>query len=198
MFGFGRSAQEKAAINSFAQQLQSIGLPERAALDSATKLVDEVLADLRPNGIDPFKTTQGDEQVVKQPFITPRLEAGLTIDDVRTHWNRPLLIVFAEVKLRELFNFLIVDIARQQGRDIVAAGNHYKRTFPRYGDPRKWDPMDKYNQGLAEQDADIFPEFAGRVDAWQRKVGESYVAEAITRHGTLNAAVRAEISSKRL
>ena len=198
MFGLGRSAGEKAVINSFALQLQGIGLPERAAIDSATKLIDEVIAELRPNGVDLFKTTQGDEQVMKQAFITPRLEAGLVIDDIRRHWDRPLLIVFGEVKLRELVNFVIVDIARQQGTDIVAAGNHYKRTFPRYGDPRKWDPTEKFNQGLNEDDADLFPEFAGRVDSWQRKVGESYVAEAIQRYGSLNAAVRAEIAAGRL
>ena len=194
MFGFGRPAHEKAAINAFALQLEQIGLPEKEAVQSATKLIDEVLTELRSNGIDPFKSTQGSEQILKEQFVSPRLAAGLTIEDIRSHWNRPLIIVFGEVKLREMFNFVVIHIAEQQGKDLVAAGNRYKQTFPRYGDPRKWDPTEKFNEGLVEKDADLFPEFAARVDAWQRRVGEGYVTKAIVQHGTLNAAVRVEAS----
>ena len=176
MFGFGRSAPEKAAVNAFALQLEQIGLSEQEAVMFATKLIDEVLSDLRSSGIDPYKATQGSEQILKEQFVSPRLAAGLTIEDIRSHWNRPLILVFGEAKLRELFNFVVVHIADQQGKDLVAAGNHYKQTFPRYGDPRKWDPTEKFNEGLTEKDADLFQEFAARVDAWRRKFGEGYFA----------------------
>jgi hypothetical protein len=194
MLGFGRSSHEKAAINAFAIQLEQIGLQERDAVTHATKLVDETLAELRQNGIDPFKSTQGNEQILKDPVVSPRLAAGLTIVDIKNHWNRPLVVVFGEVKLRELLNFVVVKIADQQGKDITAAGNHHKKTFPRYGDPRKWDPTNKYNTGLKENDAELFQELAGRVDAWQRRVGPAYIQNSIEQHGTLNAAIRYEMA----
>jgi len=137
MFGMGSPAKEKAVINGFAAQFQSIGLDRSQATDSATNLVDEVLEVRRSRGIDPFKTTQGDEYALREDFTAPRIAAGLTVTDIRAHWNRPLLVVMCEVKARELINFIVIPIAEQQGKDLVAAGDQYKKTFPRYGDPRE-------------------------------------------------------------
>lgn len=194
MFGFGKPANEKAVINLFALQFEQIGISGREAVASATKLVDEVLGELRLRGIDPFKTTQGDEYVTKEAFAGPRLQAGLTAADIKFHWNRPLLIGFAEMKMREMFNFIIVDMARQQGKDTSVAATHYKKTFPRYGDPTKWDPQQKFNAGLSASDADLYPEFANRIDAWRRKVSDAEIDGLIAEHGTLNAVVRHQIS----
>ena len=135
MFGFGRRSNEKAVINQFALQFEAIGLDSSAALQNATKLVDEVLEETRPRGIDPFKSTQGNEYAERETFVSPRIAAGLTVADIKNHWNRPLLIVLCEMKMRELINFIVVDTARQQGRDTGAASLQYKQKFPRYGDP---------------------------------------------------------------
>ena len=194
MFGFGRPANEKAVINLFALQFEQIGIAEREAVGIATKLVDEVLAELRPRGIDPFKTTQGNEYAVKDSFAGPRLKAGLTVEDIKFHWNRPLLVGFGEMKMREMINFIIVDMARQQGKDASAAATNYKKTFPRYGDPSKWDPQTKFNIGLCELDADLYPEFANRIDTWRRKTPEDRIAKLIAEHDTLNAVVRNQVS----
>ena len=198
MFGFGRPSTEKAAINSFALQLEQIGLPSSTSIEFATNLVDEVLGALRPRGVDPFKTTQGDEYALREDYTTPRLAAGLTIDEIKMHWNRPILIVLVEVKMREMFNFVMIDVARQQGKDLIEAGNNYKRTFPRYGNPANWDPTDKFNIGLEEKDADIYSEFATRVDAWNRRTQESEKLELIERYGTLNAAIRSLVQAEKL
>ena len=198
MFGFGRPAQETAVINLFALQLESLGIPSTEAVRNATKLVDEVLSDLRPRGVDPFKTTQGNEHATREQFVAPRLAAGLTIEEIKAHWNRPLLVIFCEMKMREMFNFIVVDIARQQGKDLAAAGQHYKKTFPRYGDPSRWDPSDKFNVGLREVDADVFPEFATRIDGWKTRTPSADVDRLIEQHGTLNAVVRHLISAKAL
>lgn len=195
MFGFGRSANEKAVINLFALQLEAIGIPSGEAVGNAAKLVDEVLSEIRPRGIDPFKSTQGNEYITREEFVKPRVAAGLTIENIRSHWNRPLLVILCEVKMREMINFIVIDMARQQGKDLVAAGHQYKKTFPRYGDPLQWDPTEKFNLGLQEADADIYPEFAGRVDAWQRKTSEADVSRLIEQYGTLNAVVRHLASS---
>lgn len=195
MFGFGRSANEKAVINLFALQLEAVGLPSREAVDSATKLVDDVLTEIRPRGIDPFKSTQGNDYVAREQFVAPRLAAGLTTENIQSHWNRPLLVVLCEVKMREMVNFIMIHMAEQQGKDLVEAGDHYKKTFPRYGDPAQWNPNEKFNVGLRESDADIYPEFAGRVDAWQRRTGDTEVTRLIKEHGTLNAAIRQQVAS---
>jgi hypothetical protein len=194
MFGFGRPSNEKAVINLFALQFEGLGLPEREAVDTATQLVDEVLADIRPRGIDPFKTTQGNEYVSRESFIGPRLAAGLKSEDVRSYWNRPLLVILCESKMRELANFLVVDLARQKGEDPGVAGDHYKRNFPRYGDPLRWDPSSKFNVGLRKVDADLYPEFSARVDTWRRGVSDAEVTRLIEQHGTLNAVIRNVLS----
>lgn len=194
MFGFGRPSKEKAVINQFALQLQALGLSAREATRNATKLVDEVLADMHPRGIDPFKSTQGNEYAQREEFVARRIAAGLRLEDIKTHWNRPLLIILCEMKMRELINFIVVDSARQQGRDTAVAALQYKKSFPRYGDPAHWNPAEKFNADISESDADLFPEFASRVDAWRQKLDEKEIENLINKHGTLNAVIRQQIS----
>jgi hypothetical protein len=96
--------------------------------------------------------------------------------------------------MRELVNFIIVDAARQQGKDTTAASNMYKKTFPRYGDPSKWNPSEKFNIGLTKNDSEIYPEFASRVDAWRKKHSQNEIDDFINQHGTLNAVIRMQIA----
>jgi len=194
MFSSRKSANETAAINAIALQFEQIGLVGSEGMDLATNIVGEVLDAIRPRGIDPFKTTQGDEYVTKEQYVAPRLAVGLKLNDIRIFWNRPLLIILAEAKMREMFNFLVVHIADQQGEDIAEAGNAYKRNFPRYGIPAQWNPNDKYNQGLREIDADIFPEFASRINLWQSRTSVVDTERLVKAHGTLNALVRHLVS----
>jgi len=88
-------------INLFALQFEALGLPEATAVVQSTVLVDEVLSEIRANGVDPFKTTQGDEYASREQFTVPRQNEGITLNDIRAHWNRPLLVVFTEAKMRE-------------------------------------------------------------------------------------------------
>ena len=198
MFGFGRSAHEKAAINLFALQFQGLGLPVSEAAAQATRLIDEVLAEIRPRGIDPFKSTQGNEYAAREQFTAPRLNDGLTISDITAHWNRPLLVVLAEAKMREELTFIALHIAEQQGKDLIEAAWNYAKTTPRYGDPSKWDPTDTSNAGLRTVDAYIYPEFAGRIEAWRAKTPESDVNLLVEKHGTLNAVIRHLVATKSL
>lgn len=198
MFGFGRSAEEKAVIKLFALQLEALGIHSKEANANSTRLVDEILSDLRIRGVDPFKTTQGNEYAANEKFVTPCMAAGLTIEDIKAHWNRPLLIVLCEFKMREMFNFIIVDIARQQGKDIEVAAQNYKKSFPRYGDPTRWDASEKFNAGLRQEDSYIYPEFATRIEAWSKKTSESETIRLIEHYGTMNAAIRHFVASSAL
>lgn len=196
MFGFGRPAREKAVINQISAQLQAVGIAPDAAKTAATNSVDEVLAAFKERGIDPFRENQGDLYAADNEFAGPRLAAGLTIEDIRYHWNRPLLYVGVEEKVRQLVNFIAVDVVRQQGGDVKAASDRFKKTSIRYGDPTNFNLNDKYNEGLRAEDADLYVEFARRVDAWRGRQSDAQVAQFIERNGTLNAAVRAMVRNK--
>lgn len=195
MFGFGKSAQEKAAVNWVAMHFQQLGISEREALGYGEKIVSEVLQEFRPRGIDPFKATQGDEYIGREQFTAPRVKAGLSIEDIRTHWNRPLLLLFSAVKMQELMNFVVVNSFEQQGKTAREGGIHYKKHFPRYGDPAKWDPKEKFNEGLNERDADVYPEFAARVDRWKAKTEEKTVAALIDQY---DAVIRQKVAQSEL
>lgn len=198
MFGFGRPAREKAIVNVFASQLHALGVDSKEAVKNATTLIEEVSSELRARGIDPFKSTQGDDYATNAHFIEHRLAEGLNVADIKSHWNRPLLLVLGEARMRELFNFMIVDVARKQGTDMEAAAQNYKRNFPRYGDTEKWDVSDKYNEGLQQKDAEIYPEFGARVDAWHKKTSQPEVDRLIKEHGTMNAVIRHLVQIKAL
>lgn len=195
MFGFGRSANEKAVINHVALQFEALKLPSDEAIQVATQIVDEVLTDFRNRGIDPYKVIQGDEQIKREQFVSPRIAAGLTLEDIRLYWNRPLILSFCEMKMREMFEFIVINIAEQRGEDLARAAIKYKKTFPRYGDPARWNPNDKYNAELRDVDADIYPEFSIRIDAWHKKTSDSILNDLISKHGTFNAAIRQLIAS---
>jgi hypothetical protein len=192
MLGFGRSANEKAVINLFEPTFLAFGLPPAQAKQNATAIFDEVKKDMlsRSPGLDLYKTTQGTIHARDQNYMAPRLEAGLTGRDVEHFWNRPIVVVMCEIKMREMINFMAIDVAREQGQDLDAAAQRYKRTTPRYGDPTKWDPSTPFNKGLRECDADIYLEFATRVEAWRSKTFDNEVDRLVTEHGTFNAMVR--------
>lgn len=194
MFGFGKSAHEKAAINLFALQFGALGLPDDQALALATTLINEVLAEIRPRGIDPFKATQGEEYAAREQFTVPRLKAGLSINDIKAHWNRPLLVVLAEAKMREKLAFIALHIAEQKGETLANADRDYRRVTPQYGDPTRVDPSDSINAGPRAEDAVIYPEFAGRIETWRVRTPDVELNELIERHGTFNALVRHLVS----
>ena len=100
--------------------------------------------------------------------------------------------------MRELVNFIVINVADQQGKDLRAAASDYNKNYPRYGDPAKWDSTDKVNTGLRDIDADLYPEFATRVDTWRGKTSDSEVSRLVERHGTLNAAIRHLVSTNAL
>jgi hypothetical protein len=196
MFGFGKSAHHKAVINLFALQFEALGLPEATAIAQGTALVDEVLSEIHANGIDPFKTTQGDEYAGREQFTLPRLNEGLTVNDIRAHWNRPLLVVLTEAKMREKLAAFALYIAEQQGQALEDAGRRYAKVTPQYGNPKAWDPLDPANAGLRQVDAAICPEFAGRIEAWRAKTPEKEIGSLVELHGSFNALVRHLVSTK--
>ena len=139
MFGFGRPTNEKAVIGLFEPTFLALGFSPAQAKQSATSLFDDVKKELLADSpaLDLYKTTQGSVFASDVNYMAPRLKAGLTTQDVQSFWNRPFIVVMCETKLRAMFAFTAVDVARQQGQDIGAAIERYNRTTARYGNPAK-------------------------------------------------------------
>lgn len=190
MFGFGRPANEKAVINGFAPLIRPYAVDDAGAVKVATQIVDSVLEELRRAGADPFKSTSGNEYVTKPAFMEPRLAAGLTPDDVLNYWNRPVVTILGEHKVREYWAFILFSMAQQQGKDLAAFAKEYRRTTVRYGDLAAWDPAHPMNQGLTEADANIYPEFLKRVDRWRKTLGDALLEQFVAQNSSFNAAVR--------
>jgi len=70
----------------------------------------------------------------------------------------------------------------------------YKKTVPRFGDPLFWNQEEEKKNGFTPLDADIYPEFGERVDSWMNTCSENEVEELISKYGTINAAIRENIS----
>ena len=194
-----RPVSEKSVIDMLVPTFLALGVDPAQARKSAKDIFDEEKESLlsRAPGLDIYKTTQGTAYVGDQAFMAPRLLAGLSASDVEAFWNRPLIMVFCEMKLREMLSFINLDVARQQGQDLDAAALRYKRVNPQYGDPTQWNSSLPGNKDLRECDTDIYLELATRVNSWRSKTPDSEVDRLVAEHGTFNAMVR-ELVSKGL
>lgn len=158
------------------------------ALDLLQKTKAEATA---RHGNNIYTETLGDQIIDKQSAIlSTRLAAGLTIDDVRSYWNQPMLMQLLQVKVLELVDFITVDVAQQSGKDPAEVVRTQRKTQPRYGDPDAWDSAHPVNTGFTADDADIYPEFRPRVIRWESAVTAPVRADLIAQYSSYNAMVR--------
>lgn len=193
MFGFGRSALEKGAIQLFSKEFLTMGFPEGQATAHATSLVDEVMKELKARKWNPLWSQRGDEVIGVEEFMAPRLRAGLTVEDVKTFWNRPLLVVYCDMKVTEKVIVRVAESAHAAGQDVKEAINQWARDTVRFGTPEPRDgTLEKANR---PHDTMIYPEFSLRVHAWFRRTTAEQRDQQKAQHGTMNAAVRELIAS---
>lgn len=184
---------DKANIATiFKSQFEMLGLSNEDAMTNSLKMVEEALSDL-PKDINPYEKNQGHEKIKDNAFMKPRLEAGLTINDIQSYWNKQPLIISCEFKMRQMQNFAFLHMAEDRGEDIKAAAAYYKKATLRYGITHKWDFSEKQNEGLSINDAEIYPEFSDRINNWINKTTKIEIDALIEEHGTLNSAARALI-----
>jgi hypothetical protein len=165
----------------------------------ARQIFDEMKADgVKRYGDNIYSESYGDRIVTNQAVLTKRLSAGLTIDDVRNYWNMPVLLGLLQAKAREFVEFIVIDIARQSGKDIVAVAHDRKKREPRYGDPEVWNPSLPANQGFTMEDADIYPEFGMRVGKWQARTSADELDAMLPKYTSFNAMVRALVHEGKL
>jgi hypothetical protein len=198
MFGFGRSSNEEAIIKMFEPTFIAIGNTSDVAKKSATELFDYVKNEMLSHSPsqDIYRTNQGSTYAKDMHYMQPRLEAGLSHQDIESFWNRPIIVILCEMKIREMFSFMSLDVAIQQGRDIKTAELQYKIHTPIYGNPQKQDSIKLGEDIPRPQDADLFIEFANRIEALRSKMSDSNIENLISQHGTFNAMVRHLVSNR--
>lgn len=200
MFGFGRSAQEKAVIQLFSQQFAELGYSASDAKNTATQLVDSTKEKIRASQpqTDFFNTSQGTTFSNNPNFMNHRLKDGVKIEDVLFYWNRPLLVVFCEMEMRQILDSMILQAAINKGEDLDTFAVNSRKNKPKYGDPRQWDNSLKINQMFSQNDADIFLELTKRVDAWTSRHTDAQIAVVLKNYTSFNAMVRDLISKGKL
>ena len=192
MFGFGVSAQDKPILRDIASMLDAfayLGIDTKAV---AKRLFYEAKDDLKrrggPNIV--YDERFGDRAVANDEFMKPRLAEGLKQEDVCQYWNRPQLLIFSELKVREFVILVTFDTARRLGKDLMALARENRKTIPQYGNPASWDEKHPANEGYTREDAEIFNEFATRVGSWQVSTPMPEQKKLLAPYTSFNALVR--------
>lgn len=197
---FGMSTKDSWLLKQTEIMLAPLGLlTGHDVKPMARQIFDELKADgLKRYGDNIYSESYGDRMVANQPALAKRMATGLTIDDVRNYWNQPVLLGLLQAKVLEVGDFLVIDVARRSGKDIVAVARDRRKREPRYGNPEAWNPSLPANQGFTTDDADIYPEFVVRVGQWQAKVSAEEQATVLAKYTSSNAMVRALIRQGQL
>ena len=194
MLKSGRSALEKDTITLIAKRFERLYPTKDEAWRNAASLVDDAIMTLRSGGLDPFNASLGDEYASDERYVAARIKAGLTAEEIRAYWNRPLMVIFCQERLRKLHKISHLSIADKQGIDLKSESDYIARTFPRYGVPEEWDPMEHASVGFSEVDAELYPEFDQRIDVFIQAAGEASFVRMMEQSSSLNAAFRALIA----
>ena len=193
MFGSGMSAKDKWILQQTEQMLAALAVASGEPLKPLAKQIfDEVKNDaVARYGDSMYSESNGDRLVQNQALLAKRTAAGLTVDDVRNYWNMPVLLSLVRLKVLELTDFVVTEVAEKSGKDIVSFARERRKKEPMYGDPEKWNAAAPANQGFSMEDADIYPEFLMRVGRWQEKNSAEAQAALLSGYSSFNAMVRA-------
>ena len=127
MFGFGMSAIDKVILAKTERALADFGLSGDMLRSTAKRLFDETKAETEAiHGNKLYVETFGDHLAQNVEFMAKRRAEGLTEADVRKHWNRCLLLVLIELKLRTMAAFVFINSAEQAGLDPAKAASEYR------------------------------------------------------------------------
>ncbi len=192
MFGFGMSAKDKWHLAQTEVMLTPLAIMMETDVKSlARQLFDKVKAEaIQKHGNNIYSESLGDQVIAKEPFLAKRLAAGLTKDDVRNHWNQPMLMQLLQVEVIQMTAFIAIDVAREQGKDLQEVARNRRRTNPEWGEPDAWNSTLPVNECFTKDDADIFMEFYFRVGRWREKTPQSEQKEMLSKYTSFNAMIR--------
>lgn len=192
MFGFGMSAKDKWHLAQTEIMLTPLAIMTGMDVKSqARQLFDKVKAGaIQKYGNNIYSESFGDEVITNEPFLAKRLAAGLTKDDVRNHWNQPMLMQLLQLEVLEMTAFIALHVAHAKGEDLQEVARNRRRTNPEWGEPDAWDSTLPVNECFTKDDADIFMEFFLRVGRWREKTPQSEQNEMLSKYTSFNAMIR--------
>ncbi len=192
MFGFGMSEKDKWHLAQTEILLTPLAtMMETDVKPLARQLFDKVKAEaVQKHGNNIYSESLGDQVITKEPFLAKRLAAGLTKDDVRSHWNQPMLMQLLQAQVLEMTALIALDVAHHQGKDLQEVARDRRRTNPEWGDPDAWNSTLPVNECFIKDDADIFMEFFFRVGRWREKTPQSEQNKMLSKYTSFNAMIR--------
>ena len=198
MFNFGKGKIDNAIVENLSAALVNVLGDKSMANETSKNIIQEVKAALNKKGIDPYKTNRGDELMSDINYLKLRLDAGLTKHDILSYWNRYLLLVFSELKFRDVLAFTFIRSVELCNGDVYAAAHEWKVKNPRYGNPDDYYKNPIYYKDLTLLDAPIFEEFQRRIATWSENTPENTVDMLISEYGSYNSMVRHLVEQNRL
>jgi hypothetical protein len=194
MFGFGMSAVDKAILRDTEKMLAAYSLGGIDVKSLSRRIFDEtkseLLNDNRGNAQNLYIENIGDRLIQSKKYFAPRQKAGLTEIDIQRFYNRPSLAVSIVVKINNMTKFILIDIARQNGNDLVQFARDNRRRSPIYGEPDLWDQTLPVNAIFSPEDADLYIEFMYRVGVWRERTPTAEQDGLVAQHTSFNAMIR--------
>lgn len=194
MFGFSLSPLDKEIISTLEGVLIAWGVPEAAAKESAKEVFTSTKRETKARfGRNIYATDAGDIFLKNSDFMTPRRAEGVTDSDILRFWNRPMLLVLAELKLLTIGAATILSEASstpEGARDPIKVGIEFRKVAPDFGDPTEWNLSHPAYRSLTKEDAHIYPELMPRIKVWTQKTSKTDQKIILARYSTYNAMVR--------
>ncbi|HLY54962.1 MAG TPA: hypothetical protein VKS60_05360 [Stellaceae bacterium] len=195
MFGFGLSSMDKMILGQAEKMLSPYSAMGLDVRPTVKRLFNEAKEEIRKQRGEFYSTDFGDRLLRSDAAYIPRRAAGLTDKDIRGYWNRPILLVLLDEKIRNFIEFMTLAISKQQGKDLTLAAQETRRKSPVFGDPAGWNPA---SAGLSPDDANIYPEFLYRVADWMQRTPAHEIERQLAPHKTFNAMIRSLVRDGKL
>lgn len=133
----------------------------------------------------------GDRKIKNKEFLEKRLKAGLTREDILGWWNRPYVWMLVEWKMSQwLRQDSIERVISERGLTQEEAIERTRKFYPYWGDP------EKSQEPYLHDDANIYPEFLKRYEAWRLKYSLKQEEEIKNNYSTCNAMIRDLVKKK--
>lgn len=132
---FKYSARERKMARTVASWFLAGSYPASDAKDLSYLLLDKCISEAEQKGLRTV-TDLGDRVIAGENFMKKRLEAGLTVEDVRNAWNAGYVWVRLQEEASNDSNFPIYKLlVEEQGLSSKDAVNTMRRAMPYFGDP---------------------------------------------------------------
>jgi len=186
MFSFFKtkySEDEKQYFDYIKKALLCNGVLQNEVETMAKRILDEAINKADKAGLRGVKTI-GNNAIKDEQFLSKRMKAGLTKDDVLKFLNRDYVWIVAENMLADAHRFSIYMTLVEEGKSSDEAVRFLRKTFAYFDDPEKSHP------NYQDEDADIYPEFTLRYENWRSQISPIEEQSLAKCYSTYNAMVR--------